>query len=90
MSFFKNHRYLNTAQAARILQLSSRTLEKFRIRGGGPVFMKFGVRVFYRPEDIFDWVEHTVRTSTSDPGPIQSRQVHKTRTARSSSAQSRR
>ena len=90
MSFFKNHRYLNTAQAARILQLSSRTLEKFRIRGGGPVFMKFGVRVFYRPDDILDWVERTVRTSTSDPGPIQSRQVHKNRTARSSSAQSRR
>ena len=90
MSFFKNHRYLNTAQAARILQLSSRTLEKFRIRGGGPVYMKFGVRVFYRPDDILDWVERTVRTSTSDPGPKQSRSVHKTRTARSSSAQSRR
>ena len=90
MSFLKKHRYLNTAQAARILQLSSRTLEKFRIRGGGPVYMKFGVRVFYRPDDILDWVERTVRTSTSDPGPIQSRQVHKTRTARSSSAQSRR
>ena len=52
--------------------------------------MKFGVRVFYRPEDIFDWVEHTVRTSTSDPGPMQSRPVHKTRTVRSSSTLSRR
>jgi len=90
MSFLKKHRYLNTTQAARILQLSSRTLENFRVRGGGPAFMKFGGRVFYRPEDILDWVERTVRTSTSDPGPMQSRPVHKTRTAQSSSALSRR
>lgn len=90
MSFLKKHRYLNTAQAARILQLSSRTLEKFRIRGGGPVFMKFGVRVYYRPEDLFDWVERTVRTSTSDPGPMHPRSVHKTRGVQSSSALSRR
>jgi hypothetical protein len=81
MSFLKKHRYLNTTQAARILQLSSRTLENFRVRGGGPPFMKFGVRVFYRPEDLFDWVERAVRTSTSDPGPMQSQTIRKTRTA---------
>ncbi|NDB67391.1 MAG: DNA-binding protein [Methylocystaceae bacterium] len=86
MSFLKKHRYLNTAQAASILQLSSRTLEKFRIKGGGPVFMKFGVRVYYRPEDLFDWVERAVRTSTSDPGPMQSQSVHKTRAVQTNSA----
>jgi len=81
MSFLKKHRYLNTTQAARILQLSSRTLENFRVRGGGPTFMKFGVRVFYRPEDLFDWVERAVRTSTSDPGPVQPQTIRKRRTA---------
>ena len=81
MNFLKKHRYLNTTQAARILQLSSRTLENFRVRGGGPVFMKFGVRVFYRPEDLFDWVERAVRTSTSDPGPVQPQTIRKRRTA---------
>ncbi|NDB68958.1 MAG: DNA-binding protein [Methylocystaceae bacterium] len=81
MSFLKKHRYLNTTQAARILQLSSRTLENFRVRGGGPAFMKFGVRVFYRPEDLFDWVERAVRTSTSDPGPVQPQTIRKRRTA---------
>src|SRR5262249_59988188 len=40
-------RYLRTAEAARFLGLSPRTLEKHRIYGTGPAYRKIGARVVY-------------------------------------------
>ncbi|HEY1891515.1 MAG TPA: DUF3830 family protein [Steroidobacteraceae bacterium] len=40
-------RYLTNAEAAAVLKLSPRTLEKLRMNGGGPRFRKFGSRVIY-------------------------------------------
>ena len=45
-------RYLRTAEAARYLSLSPRTLEKHRTYGTGPAYRKIGGRVVYRLEDI--------------------------------------
>jgi predicted DNA-binding transcriptional regulator AlpA len=44
--------------------LNRRTLQGKRVKGGGPKFIKFGRLVFYRPEDIEEFlrsrtVEHT-------------------------------
>jgi predicted DNA-binding transcriptional regulator AlpA len=61
-------RYLKTPEAARLLGLSGRTLEKHRTYGTGPRYSKLGGRVIYRLEDLQAWVELGAKTSTSDPG----------------------
>ncbi len=61
-------RYLRTPEAARIVGLSIRTLEKHRIYGTGPRYAKLGGRVVYRLEDLQAWVERGFKASTSDPG----------------------
>lgn len=61
--------FLSTPQAAELLGLSPRTIEKWRVTGGGPVFHKFGSRVLYSQEDLERWAEGRRRRSTSDPGP---------------------
>ena len=61
-------RYLRTAEAARFLGLSPRTLEKHRIYGTGPAYRKIGARVVYSVADLNAWAERGTRISTSDPG----------------------
>ena len=59
---------LFTDAAAELLKLSSSTLEKQRVAGTGPQFLRIGGRrVAYRRSDIDAWLETRVRTSTSDP-----------------------
>jgi hypothetical protein len=47
---------LPDTKAARRLPFSVHTLRWWRRTGRGPTFLKIGGRVFYRPEDIDDWV----------------------------------
>ena len=61
-------RYLRTPEAARLLSLSPRTLEKHRTYRTGPIYHKLGGRVVYAPEDLKAWVDRGKKTSTSDPG----------------------
>lgn len=63
--------YLPTIEAANILNLSRRTLEKMRVQGRGPVYRKLGSRVVYTMEDLTAWADANLRRSTSDPGPGQ-------------------
>lgn len=60
---------LTTAEAAKELGLSPRTLEGMRVRGSGPPYIKLGPgtrsRVAYRAEDIQLWLERYVYRSTS-------------------------
>ena len=57
-------------QAARLLGLSYKTLQKYRITGGGPRYVHVSNRcVRYRLCDLKAWQESRLRTSTSDPGP---------------------
>lgn len=55
--------------AAELLGLSVRTLQKWRLRGGGPAFLKLGHAVRYDLEDVERFVRERRRCSTSDPGP---------------------
>jgi len=64
-------RYLRTAEAARFLGLSPRTLEKHRIYGTGPAYRKIGARVVYAVADLNAWADLGTRTSTSDPASAQ-------------------
>ena len=57
---------LTTKQAAEHLSLAVTTLEKYRVYGGGPRFVRLGRAVRYRASDLTAWLESHVRTSTSD------------------------
>lgn len=68
----ESHEPLRTEQeAAHQLNLSPKTLEGWRTRGGGPKFVRLGTRaVRYRPADLNEFVERGLRTSTaSEPCP---------------------
>jgi len=58
------------AQTAEMLALSPRTLEKMRVTGDGPPFIRLGRHraVRYREADLQAWIAGRVRRSTSDPG----------------------
>jgi len=58
----------DTAEAAAFLRRSKRTLETWRVSGGGPVYVKAGGRALYRECDLLAFVEANLRTSTSDDG----------------------
>ena len=58
--------YMNTERAAALLGLSPRTLERYRWKGGGPVFHRFGNRVRYLVRDLEAWAAARRRASTSD------------------------
>ncbi|MDT8872975.1 helix-turn-helix domain-containing protein [Komagataeibacter rhaeticus] len=60
-------RYMRTHEAARILGLSPRTLEKYRCHGTGPTFRKLGGRVVYLIDDLDLWAAAGACKSTSDP-----------------------
>ena len=63
-------RYVRTHEAARILGISPRTLEKYRCHGSGPTFRKLGGRVVYAVDDLQSWVQSAAKASTSDPGKV--------------------
>jgi hypothetical protein len=63
-----NQNILRTQAAAAYLGLEPSTLEAWRCRGGGPVFVKLGKAVRYRLDDLDKFLENQARTSTSQSG----------------------
>lgn len=60
---------LNEQSACELLGYSVRTLQKWRVVGGGPKFVKVSARsVRYRVQDLLDWTAERTVTSTSDQG----------------------
>ena len=53
-------------KAAHVLGLSVRTLERHRLAGTGPRYVRLGRLVRYRQQDIADFVERNLRTSTAE------------------------
>ncbi len=58
--------FLTQAEAAKLLRLSPRTLERHRVAGTGPRFVKAGRRVLYRQSDLEDWTHANTFSSTSE------------------------
>ena len=56
---------LRTSEVAKILDISKPTLETWRSRGGGPVFVKFNRAVRYRPDDIDKFISRGLRKNTA-------------------------
>ena len=53
------------SQASEFLQISVRTLQAWRVRGGGPPFVKCGRSVRYRRRDLLSWVDQETVEHTS-------------------------
>jgi len=57
---------LNTREAAHYVRLGKPTLEKFRISGDGPRYVKLGGAVRYRRCDLEAWLAERLVRSTSE------------------------
>jgi predicted site-specific integrase-resolvase len=56
---------LKPADVASILNISMKTLEKWRFKGTGPKFFYAGRLVRYRAADVITYIDVNTRTSTS-------------------------
>ena len=57
-------------EAAEFLSYTVRALQNWRLRGGGPQFVKVSSRsVRYRRRDLIAWAESHLQSSTSDATP---------------------
>ena len=57
---------LTQDEAAELLKLSVRTVERLRVSGSGPKFLKIRNSVRYRLEDVQSWVTSRLVGSTSE------------------------
>jgi predicted DNA-binding transcriptional regulator AlpA len=61
---------LTTRAASALLCLDQRTLERFRVAGTGPRFVKMGKSIRYRPSDLDAWLAtRTVGSTSEQPRP---------------------
>jgi predicted DNA-binding transcriptional regulator AlpA len=59
-------RLINETEAARFLGYSVRTLQNWRVRGGGPPYIKVSNRsIRYRRRDLIAWADAHLRSHTS-------------------------
>ena len=58
-------RKLTVREAAEHLRISKSTLDKLRVSGGGPAYLKLGARVVYDVADLDAWAARGRRSSTS-------------------------
>ena len=57
---------LTQPETAEKTRLSERTLERHRLTGTGPKFVRLGRRIFYRREDVAEWIAANLCRSTSE------------------------
>ena len=60
------NRLLSVKEAARFLGLSVSTLNKMRLNGNGPPYLKLGRRVLYDVHDLQAWAASRRRNHTSE------------------------
>ena len=56
---------LNVLQAADYTNISKSSLNKLRVYGGGPLYIKVGARVIYDRVDLDAWLERKKVANTS-------------------------
>ena len=57
---------LTQDECAEYLKLSVRTVERLRVSGTGPKFLRIRHSVRYRPEDVQAWLAAQIVSSTSE------------------------
>lgn len=60
-------RFLNVSEVSLRLGVSVSHLNKLRLTGNGPAFVKIGRRVAYDPAALEAWIQQHSRRSTSEP-----------------------
>lgn len=58
--------FVDTKEAARVLNVSASFLNKARLTGDGPEFAKFGFHVRYSLRALMAWAEAQTHRSTSE------------------------
>lgn len=58
--------FLSPKQAASYLRVSKSYLDKLRVYGGGPKFLRFGRKILYRKFELNGWAEQRCFSSTSE------------------------
>jgi hypothetical protein len=59
-------RFLNQRETAEALRVSPRSLERWRVSGFGPRFVKAGRRVLYSEQEVEAWASARSVQSTSE------------------------
>lgn len=60
-------RLINETEAADFLGYTVRALQNWRLRGGGPRFIKVSGRsIRYRRKDLIAWADNRLRSNTSE------------------------
>ena len=67
---------LTQPETAEVTRLSERTLERHRLAGTGPAFVRLGRRVFYRREDLEAWIADCTHRSTCEADVKYTRSTH--------------
>jgi len=57
---------LSESQVAKLLNVSKKTLQTWRLRGCGPKFVKLNQAVRYKKADIEEWIRNKTVKSTSE------------------------
>ena len=58
---------LTEDELTHMLDISKHTLQIWRMKGGGPRFVKLGKNVFYTIGDIITWIQYNTMITTSEP-----------------------
>lgn len=58
--------FLTPKQAAAYLRVSKSYLDKLRVYGGGPSFLRFGRKILYRQRELNLWADQRSFKSTSE------------------------
>jgi excisionase family DNA binding protein len=58
--------FLSTKEAARLLGIHYNTLCKWRIRGGGPRFVRVGAAVRYKRSELETWLDNRTYSNTTE------------------------
>jgi excisionase family DNA binding protein len=62
----RTEEFLTPKQAAAYLRVSKSYLDKLRVYGGGPRFLRFGRKILYRQSELNLWAEERCFGSTSE------------------------
>ena len=69
--------HLTPRETAKHLRVSERTLERRRLIGDGPPFVKIGASVRYPLNQVEKWLAERMQRSTSETSALASRQCRK-------------
>ena len=57
---------LTASDAAEVMHVSPKTLERWRLEGFGPRWIRAGRKPLYRLSDLIDWLDANTVNSTSE------------------------